>query len=75
MPPLTVVVVAYHAPKALREALLPLVVVDNSDDDDVRAVANDLGATFLPAGGNLGFGRGVNLALEQAVPRAMTCCC
>ena len=74
MPPLTVVVVAYHAPKALREALLPLatrlplVVVDNSDDDDVRAVANDLGATFLPAGGNLGFGRGVNLALEQAVP-------
>jgi glycosyltransferase involved in cell wall biosynthesis/GT2 family glycosyltransferase len=65
-----VVVVAYGTPERLRLALapldgLPVTVVDNSASPQVRRVCSDLGVRYLDAGGNRGFGGGVNLALDD----------
>ncbi len=65
-----VVVVAYGTPERLRLALapldgLPITVVDNSASPRVRRVCSDLGVRYLDAGGNRGFGGGVNLALDD----------
>ncbi len=65
-----VVVVAYGTPERLRLALAPLdgipvTVVDNSASEQVRQVCADLGVRYLDAGGNRGFGGGVNLALSD----------
>ncbi|MDQ6897116.1 MAG: glycosyltransferase, partial [Actinomycetota bacterium] len=71
-----VVVVAYGSPELLRATLHPLIpqpasadrpvlVVDNSSSDAVRAVCRETGATYVDAGRNGGFGSGVNLALTH----------
>lgn len=60
------VVVAYHAPEMLRQALsslppeLPVFVVDNSSSTAVKAVAVECGASYDDPGRNLGFAAGVN---------------
>jgi len=62
-----VIVVAFHAPDLLGRCLADLgdefdvVVVDNSSDASVAAVALRYGATSIDPGRNLGFGAGVNL--------------
>ncbi len=59
-----VVVVAYGAADLLERCLaplagrLPLLVVDNSSDPAVEAVAKRHGATYIDPGRNLGFGAG-----------------
>lgn len=61
-----VVVVAYHAPEMLQQALsslppeLPVFIVDNSSSAAVQAVAVECGATYDDPGSNLGFAAGVN---------------
>ncbi|KYH43066.1 glycosyltransferase [Branchiibius sp. NY16-3462-2] len=68
-PGVRVVVVAFHRADlldtALRDLHYPVTVVDNSADAEVRAVAQRHGAAYLDAGGNAGFGAGVNLALAS----------
>ncbi|HEY0559199.1 MAG TPA: glycosyltransferase family 2 protein [Frankiaceae bacterium] len=67
----SIMVVAYHAADDLRTCLLALrpeervVVVDNSADPAVRAVAEKAGAQYLDSGGNLGFAGGVNKGLAR----------
>jgi GT2 family glycosyltransferase len=64
-------VVAYGAPGLLERALapltpeLPVTVVDNSGDGEVRRVAVAAGARYLDPGANLGFGSAVNVALRD----------
>ena len=71
-----VVVVAYHAAGLLGRALaplagaLPITVVDNSGDPEVRRVAEDAGARYLDPGANLGFAAAVNLGVRAARPGA-----
>jgi glycosyltransferase involved in cell wall biosynthesis/GT2 family glycosyltransferase len=71
-----VVVVAYHAAGLLGRALaplagaLPVTVVDNSGDPEVRRVAEDAGARYLDPGANLGFAAAVNLGVRAARPGA-----
>ncbi len=66
-----VVVVAFHAPDLLDHCLaglgddLPVVVVDNSSDARVAAVAARHGAAYLDPGLNLGFGAGANLGCAR----------
>ncbi len=66
-----VVVVAFGAPELLEDCLtrlgrtFPVVIVDNSSDAQVRAVAESHGATYVDPGGNLGFGAGVNVGLSH----------
>ncbi|WP_234346583.1 glycosyltransferase [Cellulomonas timonensis] len=71
-----VVVIAYGAPELLEQCLAalgdpadgtrpPLLVVDNSSDRRVRAIATAAGAEYLDPGGNLGFAGAVNLALGR----------
>lgn len=65
-----VVVVAYHHPELLRESLapltgLPVTVVDNSSDPEVRAVCSHLGVRYLDPGRNGGFAAGVNHGLAH----------
>jgi len=66
-----VVVVAYGAPGPLADALaplaghLPITVVDNSGDPEVRAVAAAAGARYLDPGANLGFGTAINRVLAD----------
>jgi len=74
-PGLEAVVVAYGAPALLERALapltgeLPVTVVDNSGDPEVRRVAEAAGARYLDPGANLGFGSAVNVALrDRRVP-------
>jgi GT2 family glycosyltransferase/glycosyltransferase involved in cell wall biosynthesis len=61
-----VVVVAFHAADLLDRCLaaldgaLDVVVVDNSSDPTVRAVAGQHGAGYVDTGRNLGFAAGVN---------------
>lgn len=68
---LEVVVVAYGAAGLLERALaplagaLPVTVVDNSGDPEVRRVAVAAGARYLDPGANLGFGAAVNRALAD----------
>ena len=68
---LDVVVVAFGAPELLDDCLtrmedrLCVLVVDNSSDPSVRAVAEGHGATYIDPGRNLGFAAGVNLGLAH----------
>ena len=76
MPELAVVVVAYHGAEDLETCLgavadaAPVVVVDNSADRAVAAVARGAGARYVDSGGNLGFAGGVNVGLRHVPPRA-----
>lgn len=69
--PVHVVVVAYGDPSLLDGALthlgsdLPVTIVDNSSSDETRALAERHGAEYIDAGGNVGFGAGVNIALRR----------
>ena len=62
-----VVVVAFHAPGLLDRCLgtlggdFAVLVVDNSSDPEVEAVAVTRGCSYLDPGRNLGFAGGVNL--------------
>ena len=66
-----VVVVAFHAPELLDNCLRALdgtfdvVVVDNSSDSRVAAVADRHGAGYRDPGRNLGFAGGVNLGCAE----------
>jgi glycosyltransferase involved in cell wall biosynthesis/GT2 family glycosyltransferase len=65
-----IIVVAYGAPCLLRTALeavrsLPVTVVDNSSSSEIAALCAELGAHYVDAGKNLGFGAGVNLGLAH----------
>ncbi len=66
-----VLVVAFGAPALLAECLtalggaLPVIVVDNSSDQQVRRIAEEHGARYFDPGTNLGFASGVNLGLSQ----------
>jgi len=70
-----VLVVAYGDPAPLGEALAALgpdfavTVVDNSSLPETRSVALAHGASYLDAGGNLGFAGGVNLGLADIAAR------
>jgi glycosyltransferase involved in cell wall biosynthesis/GT2 family glycosyltransferase len=73
---LHVIVVAY-GPPALLDACLsalggryPVTIVDNSSLDETRSVAEGHGATYLDAGGNVGFAAGVNKGLASLSPSA-----
>jgi GT2 family glycosyltransferase len=65
------IVVAYRVPEQLDRCLaglgqeLPVTVVDNSSMTEVEAVTRSYGATYVDAGGNLGFAAGVNIALRR----------
>jgi GT2 family glycosyltransferase len=69
-----VLVVAYGAPELLEHCLerledrFAVVVIDNSSESSVRAVAEKHGATYVDPGRNLGFAAGVNLGLARRVP-------
>ncbi|MGO8871934.1 MAG: glycosyltransferase family 2 protein [Acidimicrobiales bacterium] len=71
-----VVVVAYGAPGLLDRCLtalgpeLPVTVIDNSSDPDVRSVADRHSAVYVDPGRNLGFAGGVNLGLDRCRPSA-----
>ena len=71
-PAITVIVVAYHAPEALDRCLeslagpASLIVIDNSSDDEVKAVVTKYQGRYVDPGSNLGFGAGVNAALQLA---------
>ncbi len=72
-----VLVVAYGAPELLDRCLaalgdeLPVVVVDNSSDPLVCAVARQHGADYVDPGTNLGFAAGVNAGTaRRRLPRA-----
>lgn len=65
-----VIVVAYHRPDLVRASLsglthLPVTVVDNSSDPDVRAVCEELGVRYLDPQCNGGFAAGVNHGLAR----------
>jgi GT2 family glycosyltransferase len=66
-----VLVVAYHAADLLDvclarlEGTWPVVVVDNSSDQGVEAVARRHGARYVDPGSNLGFAGGVNVGLSR----------
>ncbi len=66
-----VVVIAYGASEGLESCTgalgerTPLTLVDNSSSPVIRAEARRRGATYLDPGKNLGFARGVNLALQN----------
>lgn len=66
-----VVVVAYGSPGPLADALaplaghLPITVVDNSGDPQVRDVATAAGVRYLDPGANLGFGSAINRVLAD----------
>lgn len=70
---ITVVLVTYNSRRVLPEVLaslagLPrLIVVDNASNDGSAALVRELrpDAEVIDAGGNLGFGRANNLALER----------
>ncbi|MBV8463841.1 MAG: glycosyltransferase family 2 protein [Acidimicrobiales bacterium] len=69
--PVRAVVVAFGAPVLLDQCLAsmgggpPVLVVDNSSDPEVAAVAARHGADYVDPGTNLGFAGGVNLGLER----------
>ena len=70
-----VIIVAYGAPEPLERCLTALeghtevLVVDNSSSPAVRSVVAEHGATYLDPHENLGFGAGVNLALQRLTAR------
>ncbi|HVS85873.1 MAG TPA: glycosyltransferase family 2 protein [Gaiellaceae bacterium] len=69
--PVNVAIVAYHAADRLDRTLAALgtsasvTVVDNSQSDDVRTVAERHGAAYVRRPGNDGFAAGVNEALRR----------
>ena len=73
-PAVHVLVVAYGAARLLDTCLgeldgaYPVLVVDNSSDPDVRAVAERHGCRYVDPGHNLGFAGGVNVGLGQLDP-------
>ncbi|MHA7133395.1 glycosyltransferase [Oerskovia turbata] len=70
LPP-EVLLVAYGSPDLVRDALaplvgkLPLTVVDNSSQPEIREVAELAGARYLDPGRNGGFAAGVNHGLRH----------
>ena len=73
---ISVSIVAYETPaddlRALLQGLLRsprrqprVLVVDNSPTEALRPTVENAGATYLPAGDNLGFAAGHNLALQE----------
>lgn len=71
-----VVVVAYGSPNPLRDALAPLgqlsvTVVDNSSMPETRQLVEASGGYYIDAGGNLGFGAAVNIALASLEKRGL----
>ncbi len=76
-PLITASIVAYQTPEDelsgvladLRASRLAaaVTVVDNSPDERLRPLVEGFGAVYLPAGRNLGFGGGHNLAMRRAV--------
>jgi GT2 family glycosyltransferase len=69
-PPLVALVVAYGNADELSLALspianaVPIVVVDNSSDPEVKRAAADFGAAYFDPGENRGFAAGVNAGLR-----------
>jgi GT2 family glycosyltransferase len=65
------IVVAFGSPELLEECLgtlgggIPVVLVDNSSDQDVRTMSKEHGASYVDPGTNLGFAAGVNLGLAR----------
>ena len=72
-----VVVVAYGSPELLVDALdglqrrFPVTIVDNSSSPETAAVARAYDATYIDPGANLGFGAGVNVALDALAERGL----
>ncbi|GAA2982310.1 glycosyltransferase involved in cell wall biosynthesis/GT2 family glycosyltransferase [Microbacterium terrae] len=72
-----VVAVAYGDPELLDGALETLgpgfavTIVDNSSSGETRAMAERRGAHYLDPGRNLGFGAGVNVALDSLRERGL----
>lgn len=69
---LEIIVVAYRSAALLRSCLepvahLPVTVVDNSSDAEVRALCHALGVRYLDSGRNGGFAYGVNHGLAHRV--------
>ncbi|GAA4720016.1 hypothetical protein GCM10023216_05950 [Isoptericola chiayiensis] len=70
-PPAEALVVAYGSPELLRRALapitgkLPITVVDNSSDPQVREITKLAGGRYLDPGRNGGFAAGVNHGLAN----------
>lgn len=67
---LAIIVVAYGSPDLLRIALepltgMPVTVVDNSSLPEIAQLCEELGATYVDAGGNRGFAAGVNRGLAE----------
>ena len=70
----TVSIVIYNnSPEEVRGLLIRLqqdaciehwVIVDNGNSDEIREAVEALGGVYIRTGGNLGFGRGHNLALK-----------
>lgn len=65
-----IIVVAFHSAQVLRDTLgpiahLPVTVVDNSSDAEVRRACADLGVRYLDSGRNGGFAFGVNHGLAH----------
>lgn len=48
----------------------PLIVIDNSPDEQLRPVVETLGGEYIFAGRNLGFGGGHNVALQRCMHRS-----
>lgn len=74
--PPEIVVVAYGPSEPLAAAIEPLTgfsvtIVDNSSSDATRAVAQQCGAHYIDAGGNIGFAAGVNTALKSLAQRGL----
>jgi N-acetylglucosaminyl-diphospho-decaprenol L-rhamnosyltransferase len=78
------VVINYNAASVLADCVVSLraagiedvIVVDNGSTDDSRAVleAVDPKATWLPSGGNLGYGRAANLGVRSTQSRTLLIC-
>lgn len=75
--PPQVAIVAYGEPELLRGALEALgsgfgvTIVDNSSSTATHALAREHGACYLDPGRNLGFGAGVNVALQSLAERGL----
>ena len=77
LPPISVSIVTYQTPVAeiggaladLRAGRHPVLttVVDNSPGEELRPLVESFGAAYVPAGRNLGFGGGHNLAMREAI--------
>ncbi|WP_234983444.1 glycosyltransferase [Demequina sp. NBRC 110053] len=72
-----VLIVAYGDPSVLGDCLaqldgtLAVTVVDNGSSEQTRRIAERAGAVYVDAGGNVGFGAGVNRGLEDRRRRGL----